>query len=319
MHFLSMFIKVCLASSFYLSTGKGEVITQNFGDCRNYFFGRMEPTGIIPKNAARICQTYDNKRHYATMYDRDLRIPVYSAYIFEPHGGGDRFDEWQIEPQLVDKKLSKNMEDEILTTIEREKVKKSQAVSDDYKSKDASDYDKGHLNPFSHHVADASKIATFSMTNIVPQLSTLNQGQWRHYEETMQRETADCHEAFVLTGVIPGKKYINNRVNIPSDVWSAVCCIQNNICQRSWAVIAENNADVVAPIDIDNLQNRIKTYTGRGVELFPAKSKRRFGHFSTVNYKSDNYYEMILGTLSELFHVLKEEGLRIFSNIFTIA
>lgn len=315
MQFWNIFLRVSWVCFFCLSAGKGEVLPQHFGNCRKYFFGEMEPQGIIPANAARICQKYNNKYHYATMYDRNLRIPLYSAYIFQP-GHEKRHDEWQIEPQLVDKNLNSSMEDEILTTIDRKRLKDSQAVSGDYKSKDASTYEKGHLNPVSHQPSHDSKLATFSLTNIVPQLSTLNQGQWKQYEEKLQNYITHnhCNEAYVITGVIPGTRKINNRVTIPSDIWSAVCCIQKNACQRTRAVIASNNANVIAEISISNLQKKITTYTGRGVNLFPARL-----HVNTSYFKSDNYYEMILNTFSETFHFLKEESFRIFSSIFTTA
>ncbi|XP_043932849.1 endonuclease domain-containing 1 protein-like [Protopterus annectens] len=270
MHFVEPVLPVWWACFFFFTNGKGEVMTvTSFIKCKQFFFKEMEPSGIVPPKAARICQHYNNKYHFATMYDRDLRIPLYSAYMFEKNDGGCRSDEWLIEPQLVDPKISKSMEEERSSTIDKIKLQESQAVNGDYVPTSAM-YDRGHLNPCSHHSNQDSKTATFTLTNIVPQLNTLNQGKWREYEEGLTGKTTSCTKVYVVVGVIPGNSNINNRVNVPSDIWSAICCVEKTRT-RSWAVIAANNANQVNDISVSDLENRIKSYTGRGVKLFPAK------------------------------------------------
>ncbi|XP_043932001.1 endonuclease domain-containing 1 protein-like [Protopterus annectens] len=269
MHFASLLLTVCWACSLFPNPGKGEVMRgTSFSKCTGFFFKRKEPSGIVPNHSARICQSYKNRYHFATMYDRDLRIPLYSAYVFERNAGGCRSDEWLIEPQLVNLSYSRNMEEERSSNIDKNKLEESQAVTADYVPT-SSTYDRGHLNPCSHQEEQDSKIATFSLTNIVPQLNTLNQGKWREYEEGLTAKTAGCKKVYVVVGVIPGKSKINNRVYVPSDIWSAVCCVIKKRT-KTWAVIASNNANKVNDINVTDLEKKIQSYTGRGVKLFPA-------------------------------------------------
>ncbi|KAJ1211939.1 hypothetical protein NDU88_007287 [Pleurodeles waltl] len=252
-----------------LTLGNAEVLRHTFKKgCPQFFYQGTEPTGIVPKNPARICQVYENQYWFATMYDRDLRIPLYSAYVYE-RGVAARA-QWMIEPQLVDTSYSKAMEEDRLTKIDRNKLEASQAVDADYAGAIAA-YDRGHLNPASHHVAGPASESTCTLTNIVPQDRTLNQGLWAHYEDaTMRQKTNGCQKTFAIVGVIPGTKTISRgRVNVPSKMWAAACCITTKRGVKSWAVIANNvRTGTVDPITIKNLQEEIAMYTKRGVQLF---------------------------------------------------
>ncbi|XP_069061912.1 endonuclease domain-containing 1 protein-like [Pleurodeles waltl] len=250
-----------------LTLGNAEVFTNAFQNCREFFYKDTEPSGIVPKNSARICQFYEKQYRFATMYDRDLLIPLYSAYIYE-RGVAERA-EWMIEPQLVDTSYSRAMEEEHLAKIDRKKLNASQAVDADYAG--AVYYDRGHLNPTSHHVAGPASKSTCTLTNIVPQDSTLNQGPWAQYEDaTMKKNTTGCQKTYAIVGVIPGKKTISSgRVNVPSKMWAAACCITTTRGVKSWAVIANNTkTGIVKSITVKELQEEIGNYTKRGVHLF---------------------------------------------------
>ncbi|XP_078535035.1 endonuclease domain-containing 1 protein-like [Lissotriton helveticus] len=252
-----------------LTLGNAEVIQHTFKDgCPQFFYKGTEPSGIVPKNAARICQVYENQYQFATMYDRALRIPLYSAYIYE-NGMAER-TKWMIEPQLVDPSNSKAMEADHDTDIDEALLAASQAVDADYAGA-AEFYDRGHLNPAAHHKDGPASESTCTLTNIVPQDKTLNQGPWALYEGAPMRKRANgCDKTYAIVGVIPGKKTISHgRVNVPSKIWAAACCIMKTKGVKSWAVIADNTGTAtVDPITIENLQNEIKKYTGRGVTLF---------------------------------------------------
>ncbi|ETE58996.1 Endonuclease domain-containing 1 protein, partial [Ophiophagus hannah] len=228
-----------LAASFLLPA-IGEVVT-NFKAC-NQFFLDGKPPNLRPINPARICQRYGNQYRFATMYDRNGLIPMYSAYKYNP-GEGERSKEWMIEPQLAlpGDQNRKSMELESTCGIDQNLLASSQAVDQDYQA--AIRQDRGHLAPSSHQPDQDSKAATFTLTNIVPQFSALNQGQWREYEEHIN--TAECSETYILVGAVPGNNKINNRVNLPSHIWAAGCCVLQK-GKRSWAVIAENNQNNLA-------------------------------------------------------------------------
>ncbi|KAJ0063508.1 hypothetical protein NL108_002646 [Boleophthalmus pectinirostris] len=80
-------------------------VVERFEDapgCLEFFYGEMVPDwGSSTPNAARICQRFVNRYHFATLYDTKHRIPVYSAYYFQPSNGGGREERWFVEPQLV--------------------------------------------------------------------------------------------------------------------------------------------------------------------------------------------------------------------------
>uniref|UniRef100_A0A8C3JIF8 Uncharacterized protein n=1 Tax=Calidris pygmaea TaxID=425635 RepID=A0A8C3JIF8_9CHAR len=86
-----------LASCLWL--GHSEVVP-SFESCPQFFFQGTPPNDVLnPNNPAWICQHYNSEYHFATLYNRDLRIPVYSAYIYEP-GPGPRPHISMIEPQV---------------------------------------------------------------------------------------------------------------------------------------------------------------------------------------------------------------------------
>ncbi|KAL9854693.1 endonuclease domain-containing 1 protein-like isoform 2-T12 [Geothlypis trichas] len=242
---LELLLLQVLASCLWL--GHSEVVN-SFTNCSRFFYDGIPPTDVLnPNNPARICQFFRNLDHYATLYDRDRRIPVYSAYIYQP-GPGNRSKLWYAEPQLINPTYSRDIDTETSISnrykITPQQIGQSQAINQDYNQLHG--LDRGHLSPSSHQSGNNSKWATFTLTNIVPQNSTLNKGQWNIYERrTMVQKTQGCVTTYVITGAVPGNTSIsNNRVNVPSHIWSAACCLTNTT-RRTWAVIAENNRNQI--------------------------------------------------------------------------
>uniref|UniRef100_W5NKM2 Uncharacterized protein n=1 Tax=Lepisosteus oculatus TaxID=7918 RepID=W5NKM2_LEPOC len=228
-----------------LLLAQAEVLKHTFKNtpCSQFFFKGQEARVGMPNQAARICQRYNNRYHFATLYDRQKRIPVYSAYLYRPKAGVCKRPDWFIEPQLAENKKSlKDMQNEKQTSIDKKKLKESQAVSDDYKT-NSNIYDRGHLNPSLHHDDGDSKTATFTLTNIVPQFNQLNQGTWNNYEtQTMRDKSQGCKVTYALVGAVPGNQKVgNDRVTVPSHIWAAACCQLKKNKLRSWAAIATND------------------------------------------------------------------------------
>ncbi|KAL8222377.1 UNVERIFIED_CONTAM: hypothetical protein K2H54_075913 [Gekko kuhli] len=207
------------------------------------------------------------------MYDRTRRIPIYSAYVYDPKPG-QRATDWMIEPQLANSKYGPDMEDERDTTIPVAEIEASQATFNDYK---AAPYyvDKGHLNPVVHSSDQISKAATFTLTNIVPQFNKLNQQSWRDYEvETMAKRNAQfrCARIYVITGVVPGDTSIaGGRVNYPSHIWSAACCEIDASRRESWGAIADNNWKILPNVmdrTLRELEQDLTGLYGAAVDLF---------------------------------------------------
>ncbi|NXD44022.1 ENDD1 protein, partial [Copsychus sechellarum] len=277
---LGLLLMQVLASC--LCLGRSEVVTSFKTACTQFFYERTPPSDSLrPTNAARICQVYDNKYRFATLYDRTQRIPVYSAYIYKL-GNGSRYDSWFVEPQLINQTYSKNMdeEDSIIHKehITSKEIGKSQAIDEDYR--DLEDLDRGHLSPSGHQSDDKSSWATFTLTNIVPQDRKLHQDAWRKYEEkTMHNKNKGCDITYVITGAVTGNKKVpSGRVNVPSHIWSAACCLKGTNPMRVWGAMAENerNKNQVMNLNLGRLEKKLsELYGDKDVSLFNSACPRQ--------------------------------------------
>ncbi|XP_069819477.1 endonuclease domain-containing 1 protein-like [Dendropsophus ebraccatus] len=254
-------------------------VLQSFTDvpgCQNFFYKGQEPLGLTSNRTANICQRLQGDYHYATLYHRLARVPIYSAYILEV-STTSRPDlsssKWYLEPMLggVPEKEMLQPSDTIMQ-LNLEVVEESQAVNDDYRN---SGYSRGHVNPSMHH-SSASQLSTFTYTNMAPQDSTFNSGTWNQYEMFLRDQILpSCQQTHVLSGVIlsgshPGEgTWLRNRVNVPSFFWSAFCCVRSNGTTRAEGRLGRNTSpyDVVTK-DIQELEAMLSKEYGRQVSLF---------------------------------------------------
>uniref|UniRef100_A0A3P8TQ36 Uncharacterized protein n=2 Tax=Amphiprion TaxID=80969 RepID=A0A3P8TQ36_AMPPE len=201
----------------------GEVGT-DFSHCLDFFYNKTPPTCVNAPRYQPICQHYKNQYHFASLYDRQHRAPLFSAYILSPAEGKRPSSIWMYEPQLASSRASPEMKRFNISVDQN--VIESQAVLQDYRN---SNYTKGHLNPSMHQKTEEDREATFTLTNIVPQRAGSNSGPWnRLEEEVLRRFKAYCDgPMYVITGAMPyesGARWINNRVSVPEYMWSAYCC-----------------------------------------------------------------------------------------------
>ena len=109
------------------------------------------------------------------------------------------------------------------------KFEDAQAVLEDYSN--VVNYERGQLNPDEHQADPDDKAATYTLTNVVPQVQEFNNGPWKTQEHTVrQRLNNYCRgTAYVVTGVTTSghtiRRHNQNRVGIPTYLWSAYCCI----------------------------------------------------------------------------------------------
>ncbi|NXB19821.1 ENDD1 protein, partial [Rhagologus leucostigma] len=258
--------------------GHSEVV-KDFAKCPKFFYEEIPPDNALePANPAWICQRYNNQYHFATLYDKTLRIPVYSAYIYQP-GSSTKRQSWFVEPQLIGENNLKEMETE-LTLIKQyhftsKDIEKNQAVLQDYNNLPG--WTRGHLSPSGHQNSLDSKTATFTLTNIVPQDSSLNNGAWNVYEfKTMATQSTGCTTTYVITGAVPGNTKAKGRVNVPSHIWSAACCVVGTKPAKAWGVIATNNKNNKFPLlTLGQLETDLtKLYRGKQVTLFHSACPR---------------------------------------------
>lgn len=78
-----------------LSLCQGDV--GDFSPCLRFFYRSRPPTGIA---GTPICQRYQNRYHFATLYSRERRTPWFSGYVFSPPQGKRPRGEWKYEPQV---------------------------------------------------------------------------------------------------------------------------------------------------------------------------------------------------------------------------
>ncbi|XP_035387053.1 endonuclease domain-containing 1 protein-like isoform X1 [Electrophorus electricus] len=197
----------------------------DFSPCLNYFYRACPPRGI---SGIPICQRYENRYHFATLYSHERRTPWFSAYVYSPPKDKRPKSVWKYEPQLANSHSDGNM---VPFPPPPEKVDQnvveSQAVQQDYIN---STYTRGHLSPSLHHRDSESRNATFTLTNIVPQRAGSNNGPWARLEAKVSKSlAAHClGDAHVVTGVIPymSERWLKdeNRVAVPEYLWSAYCC-----------------------------------------------------------------------------------------------
>ncbi|XP_032882282.1 endonuclease domain-containing 1 protein-like [Amblyraja radiata] len=208
----------------YPGTVQGKVV-DNFQPCQQFFKDRIAPQGFENEenkdSMVKICQMYKNITYFATLYRTDLRIPVYSAYIYTnsiPAINPCR-PCWFCEPQIENRSAGQNMQECKCKSGEK------QALNSDYQG---SGYQRGHLYPFSFNHQE-SATASCTLTNAVPQEKAANV-KWYHYtEKVVKGLTQTCHNSGRRMYLVTGSDDYNhgtikNRVKIPGLVWTAACC-----------------------------------------------------------------------------------------------
>jgi len=159
-----------------------------------------------------------------------------------------------------------------------------QALNEDYKK---SGYHKGHLAPVYQAESQSCADATFTLTNAAPQNRSFNSGQWRVLEEQMANDLVkQClnvkYSVFIVTGVVPGKKSLKNRVKVPSHFWTAYCCLDNNNkCKISGGYIGENKNETPLNMTVKELETNLTTlYEVRSFEVFPTPAYMEIDQYS---------------------------------------
>lgn len=283
---------VILISCLFIPSVRNEV-SPKFQSCRQKFFlnGRI-PEGFPEdgnNDIMTICQRYKGKYRFATLYSVRHRIPIYSAYsILEPRPmvkcRRPKTSAWFIEPQVSDKTV-KEIDMKI---AEKEDIfKDKQTVNSDMKVDGIHVYDRGHLSPCSYHFFEEDKVATFTLTNMVPQFHEFNCVPWEKAEQnTLDITFTYCipsnGRSYFITGAIPSENNLyRKRVNIPTEMWTAVCCEgvdENPTYTYGFYRSNEDSADKVILTDLYSLQNRLKrlyAFNRGSITLFDGKCNKK--------------------------------------------
>ncbi|XP_073678636.1 endonuclease domain-containing 1 protein-like [Garra rufa] len=270
-----------LVLSVLLVYGFSFVITEvvdSFSTCSGFFLNGQPPVipGILQNSVSQdnnryklICQKYQNAYKFATLYDTTEKIPVFSAYRYTGSFTGRPHISWMIEPQL-----------ETLDADMREPCV-NQAFPGDYWTQNT--LNRGHLFPNGHAADLITAKSTFTLTNIVPQYASFNNGSWGEMEQRVRsimhshcrdKDNADNILAYVLTGAVASQaKLLNKRVNIPSNMWTVFCCYNHStstwVSQAHWAENKDQQNEVtINAKNLDRFQEFMSRKYGSGSILF---------------------------------------------------
>uniref|UniRef100_UPI003AAACF93 endonuclease domain-containing 1 protein-like n=1 Tax=Centroberyx gerrardi TaxID=166262 RepID=UPI003AAACF93 len=267
-----------------IAMARAEVQVNLSPDCKEFLYMGTLPQGLQDKSFKKICQFYNGKPRFVTLYDTFDHIPIYSAYTFKRSDGAKKVDvPWMYEPQLSTVSGPRDMQplpqDDLHQSFED-----AQAVLDDYSN--TVNFERGHLNPDEHQASPDDKAATYTLTNVVPQAREFNIGPWKNHEHTIRRRLNNyCRgTAYVVTGVTTSghtiRRHNINRVGIPTHLWSAYCCANFDhnapYDERSkFPAFAshglndkENNK--VQEMTVQQLEDFLKsvTYVGKSFQIF---------------------------------------------------
>ncbi|XP_010786955.1 uncharacterized protein [Notothenia coriiceps] len=173
-------------------------------------------------------------------------------------------------------------------------VVESQGVELDYIN---STYSRGHLNPSLHHKSYKDRASTFTLTNVVPQMSGSNDGPWEALEQNVNKTlgTYCLGDAYIVTGIIPYQSdepwLMNHRVAVPEYIWSAYCCPNyNNSLPKvlkdafpTYAAIGRNDCNSTEEI-VPVSQQTKKQFRGYDVRKMPLETLEMYlkDRFKTV-------------------------------------
>jgi DNA/RNA endonuclease G (NUC1) len=254
----------------------GRVLRSYFdNDCTQFFFDGFPPRGIFYNlnEDKSICQTFNNREQFATLYSTTSRIPIFSAYISTRPSTGRSDKPWKIEPQLTNLNRNPNMEPE------QDVDKINQAVKEDFTGFDG-EIHRGHLNPDLHNSGTESKEATYTLTNVVPMTRSFNSGSWKDAEGIIIEVVASyCARrilctAYHVTGNFIGDKSVllNDRVMQPDTIWTAVCVVRvtdEEVETFALAVLGNQfETQGMAVMSIEHMNIVLSVLYGRPVSIF---------------------------------------------------
>ncbi|KAF3697603.1 Endonuclease domain-containing 1 protein [Channa argus] len=262
---------------------KGRVEKELSAECRQFLYMGIPPTGLEQDSLRFICQRYNKKPRYVTLYNPVDHIPVYSAYTFKRSDGEKCMDvPWMYEPQLSTTSDTDEMQPFPRGYIHLN-FEDTQAVLEDYAN--AILYERGTLNPDEHQNEPDDKASTYTLTNVVPVVPDLNNRVWNTQEDIIRKRLNNyCRgTAYIVTGITTSGKMIRrqniNRIAVPTYLWSAYCCADYDhntpYIERyrfpSFAHYAlnEENKEVVE-LPVQHLKEFLKktTYVDQNFQIF---------------------------------------------------
>lgn len=201
--------------------------------------------GGLPKSEKPI-QTLNNTG-FTVGYSNVRKSPVWVAYRVDAMGAS----------QLAGKRPSR---------FTRDLRVEDSAVHSDYTN---SGFDRGHLAPnfaIATRYGSKAQKQTFLMTNVCPQLPTLNQQVWKKLEMKIAKKYAPAFEkVWVITGPIfdEDKVTLKHGIEVPDEFYKIVIDEVNDGGIRALAFIFPQEVGADDPLEgfltsIDNIESKTK-------------------------------------------------------------
>jgi len=148
---------------------------------------------------------------YVVCFSEELGIPLYSAYRLSKSATPNEPERYYERPEVF-------QQDMRVTNCLHEF---------DYTG---TGYDRGHLAPnkaIRIQYGHLAQLQTFLMTNIVPQLPSLNRGAWAAIEHKILEEySAESKDLWIISGIVPGveepKLFGERYVQIPQGYFKII-------------------------------------------------------------------------------------------------
>jgi endonuclease G len=113
-------------------------------------------------------------------------------------------------------------------------------------------FDRGHLTPANDAVDMTTQRDTFMITNVVPQVSELNQGLWRFLEASVHQLAEDEGDVYVVTGArfaatapLMHRAGQPGRIAVPDATFKAIYVPSSNV---AVAYLATNEVATVCTV-----------------------------------------------------------------------
>ncbi|XP_074160583.1 endonuclease domain-containing 1 protein [Sminthopsis crassicaudata] len=240
--------------------GEDEV---GFAECNKFFYEETPPEGLAQPFHVKICQKYNGKERFATLYSIREKIPVYSAFRFAV-SGERREQGWMIEPQIDDPKSNfgemMNEEDAVSSV---NNLGSKQALSSDYLD---SEYQKGQLYLSSLN-SDDFQVATYTLTNAAPMTQSFRDRWYMNVNSLMDLALApycgNGDDLYVIAGAVPSDHRLKDKVSVPDFVWLAACCA----APGGWAmgfIKHMRDGDIIEDVMVKDLEKMLPS----GTQLF---------------------------------------------------
>lgn len=174
--------------------------------CDEFFaFGYPTPPTSSKGDATELCRI-----SYFVLHDNNKKIPFYAAELLLPENVG-----------LAEPRSNDFTEDKSVPQYGRSTLK-------DYSG---SGYDRGHVAPANDmRPGTAAMSQSFYLSNMVPQVPSINRGVWKKLELQVVKWVKSDRELYVITGPLTERATltIGKGVVIPTHMYKVVVDRKNN-------------------------------------------------------------------------------------------